>query len=294
MTTYAAVIPTGGERESVRGAVESAVHQSCRPAHVYVVCTSPAARADVEAQVGGFNDVSVHTVDAQGLANVARQHGVALAGTEFIAFLDDDDWWEVNKMERQMALASLGNLDVVSTACVVHARHGNTTWPLNAPGVGQNWGQYLFARRSLGAGWAYLPTSTLMIRRSLVEEIPFDLTLPRHQDWDWIVRVSQVLDPQKFGFVTAALTHIDQGAASVSRQPRPQLSSAWVEDVRPLLGRRGYGDAIVSTAVREVLDQGDLSQAARLVRRCLQNGGRPGAFSWIYLAVRAAEVVIRS
>lgn len=84
------VIPTYGRPELVAAAVGSALAQRVAFAEIVVVCDGPDPR--VEAVLGGLDTsaVRVETIPHAGVA-AARNRGVELTRTPWVAFLDDDD-----------------------------------------------------------------------------------------------------------------------------------------------------------------------------------------------------------
>src|ERR1700760_2541950 len=98
------VIPTRNRPRMVLRAIESARRQTYRPIQIVVVVDGPDA-ASVEA-LRSVQDEHLKIVALQ--ENVggseARNTGARESNGEWIAFLDDDDEWMPEKLEKQMAL----------------------------------------------------------------------------------------------------------------------------------------------------------------------------------------------
>ena len=102
------VIPTcRRDAETVRRAVVSALHQSHHAIELFVVDDSPddfAGRDEVQSAIEVLEDSRIryvrHSVN-QG-ACAARNTGLSLSSGRYVAFLDDDDEWLPEKLEKQL------------------------------------------------------------------------------------------------------------------------------------------------------------------------------------------------
>jgi glycosyltransferase involved in cell wall biosynthesis len=183
-------------------------------------------------------------------ANAARQRGVELAGSEFIAFLDDDDTWRDDKIERQLQLLTdcdSSELPVLYTAVSATRGRRTITRPTRFPAHGQRIQEYLFVRRDFNPGSAYLSTSTLVTRRRTLQEHPLSSGLKRHQDWDWLIRVAEA-HPERLAvrvhpvpLTTIRLDH----AHGISASPDWVSSLNWARSIRRHLSPREYADLLM-------------------------------------------------
>ena len=88
------VIPTEGVRpRMLRRAIRSVAEQTYKPTRTLVVVDGPISSSEQVNSQQGLDAIDVvHTGEKLGVAR-ARNLGVANAHTEYVAFLDDDDWW---------------------------------------------------------------------------------------------------------------------------------------------------------------------------------------------------------
>lgn len=106
-----AIVPIYNREAYLAEAIASILNQSMPPTEVIVI-------DDGSSDGGGeiaksFPAVRYHYQTNQGVG-AARNQGVRLATGDFFAFLDSDDLWSLDKLERQLAFfASNPNLDAV-------------------------------------------------------------------------------------------------------------------------------------------------------------------------------------
>lgn len=182
MPLVSVVIPTYNRAPLLRRAVESALCQSHAALEVLVV--DDASGDQTERVMAGFSDSRVrylrHPRRLGGSA--ARNTALDAAAGDYVAFLDDDDEWMPRKIERQLKL--IRGCDAVICG-----------FRLN-PGDGEIPGSWADGRvreitpERLRRGYIGWGTSTLMVRRRVLEGLRFDPELPAGQDWDLLIRIS--------------------------------------------------------------------------------------------------------
>src|SRR5437868_7863345 len=96
------VIPAYKAARTINRAVESVLGQTRRPAEVLVVDDGSPDGADLAAALGRYGDRVALFRKPNGGAASARNHGIDRAGGSVIGFLDADDYWEPDKLERQL------------------------------------------------------------------------------------------------------------------------------------------------------------------------------------------------
>jgi len=162
----------------------------------------------------------------------ARNVGVREARSEFIAFLDDDDEWLPSKLSTQLDVARRSNSRFPVVACRVIARRpqGDEVWPARPIRPKESMSEYLLCReKSFRQGEGFAQTSTLLVPRDLLLCVPFQSELPRHQDWDWIIRAA-IYPGVQIAWVWDALTiyHIDAYRKSISSGSSLAPSIDWI------------------------------------------------------------------
>ncbi|MGD7651636.1 MAG: glycosyltransferase family 2 protein [Verrucomicrobiales bacterium] len=96
------IIPTYNRAATVLGAVESALRQSHDRIEVIVV--DDGSTDGTEAALAGVRDRIKYVRQENAGPSAARNRGAREAGGEILAFLDSDDHWTPDKIERQVKL----------------------------------------------------------------------------------------------------------------------------------------------------------------------------------------------
>jgi glycosyltransferase involved in cell wall biosynthesis len=276
------VIPTVG-RSTVRAAVLSALDQSCPPLEVIVVVdtaesTLPSALCDIASSIRVFFSGGIG-------ASGARMRGVTESRGQFIAFLDDDDTWAPEKLERQLAelQAALTTQPHALVSCRFAVINGDgeglTALPARIPSPQERIASYLFRRTSISIGEGVLATPTLMCDRELLDLEPLDLQLSLHEDWDWQIRVGERHDVA-IRMCPDVLVNVAVTDGSLSRSGDWSESLRWLEKRSALLTARERGDFLLchtaTIAFRSGSRRGGIIAAAKALR-----SGRPGLAAWL-------------
>lgn len=124
-----------------------------------------------------------HSTNLNGAA--ARNTGIKLSTADYIAFLDDDDFYLPNKIERQVNVMTSAGPEY-GGCCCYHARRYKR-FAYKAFTVEENHtADYSYEFLS---GLTSMPSSTLLIKRNVFDIIGgFDESFQRHQDMEFLMR----------------------------------------------------------------------------------------------------------
>jgi glycosyltransferase involved in cell wall biosynthesis len=95
------IVPAYNSERYLGEALQSVLSQTRRPFEVIVV--DDGSSDGTPSVASSFGDDVHYVRQPNGGIGAARNHGVDLAAGDYIAFLDADDVWEPDKLERQLA-----------------------------------------------------------------------------------------------------------------------------------------------------------------------------------------------
>jgi glycosyltransferase involved in cell wall biosynthesis len=271
------VIPTLNRPQLVSTAVKSALSQTFGSIEVIVVVDGP-DRATVS-ELAQIVDPRLRVIELPTNlgASGARNAGIEAAQGTWIAFLDDDDQWLPLKLERQLAVAhqSIHAKPIVSSRFFAHTAKGEFIWPRRLPAPSESMGDYLFVRNSLFLGETFVVTPTILVKKELLEQIPFDRALPRHEDWDWLIRVS-ALEGVGLEFVPDPMAVVNivtnQKRQSLSNINDWQYSLDWIRSVRHLVTPTAYSACVTTVVSSQAAIDRDWPAFMSLLREAFKFG----------------------
>lgn len=279
------VIPTRHRPALLQRALASVFAQTYTDVEVIVVIDGPDEATEAALRAVTDPRLTVLCNPRSLSAAGARNRGVEQARGAWIAFLDDDDAWLPQKLERQMAVAAHAKGPVLVTALSrVITPVATYVWPTVIFDNARPLDEYLFDRRGAFAGSAFLQTSSYLLPRALYLASPFPLGSP-HDDWDFLLRlakrhglrvetVPEVLVDVYFEERRPSLSHANTWAASL----------AWIDGLRPLLTRRAYGGFCLGVVGSRAANERAYGAFLPLLYRAFRHGAPRGVQVASFLA----------
>ena len=176
------IIPTYKRSEKLERAVKSVLNQTYKNVEALVVSDNePDDEFTKEAQkvVDSFHDERVKLIKQKHHKNgaAARNAGIKASRGEYVAFLDDDDFWDKEKLELQVPILNSLDESLGGVSCKNKIFKGGKLTHLQ---LGYKDG-YLYRRILLRM--MEVSTDTILLRKKcLVETGMFDENLLRHQE----------------------------------------------------------------------------------------------------------------
>lgn len=177
------VIPTYRRSDSLIRAITSVKNQTYPDIEIIVVNDNQVGdefSLDLYKKMSAFeSDDNVFLVEQEKHINgaAARNAGIKRAKGEYIAFLDDDDYWDSHKIEHQIKVLKSLDSSWGAVGCLTIHVNGRSILHVGLPYKDGNVFHEVL-QRTVGLG-----TGSLLMRRASVDETGyFDESLKRHQD----------------------------------------------------------------------------------------------------------------
>lgn len=188
MPAISVVIPSYNRAHCIVAAIRSVLEQTCSDIEIIVVDdgSRDATRQAVRSITDPRLHYLAHSVNRGG--NAARNTGIYAAQGDYIAFLDSDDRWAPQTLERHLlGLRRLGPAYGASYAWMVCVdQHGNETGRINHEVEG-DWRERILVSNFIGS------FSAFMVRRDLLLQVGgLHEGLRSCQDWDLFIRLSRL------------------------------------------------------------------------------------------------------
>lgn len=180
------VIPVYNREKTIVRAVKSVLNQTYKNIEVIIVddCSSDNSRVVIENAFSENNNVRYICLEKNSGACVARNRGVQLSKGKYVAFLDSDDAFLPNKIEKQISCLCETNAQLCATDYIRYRKDGSEEIVKTKPGSQEEvYNELLYCN--------FITTGTLLGYKECFVEVPFDESLPRYQDWDLVLRLSQ-------------------------------------------------------------------------------------------------------
>lgn len=197
------IVPTFSPSQGIWTAIRSLLEQTWQNLEIIVVDdASPQEYGEILSELERTDEkIRVVRQSRNSGAYVARNSGLALATGDYVTTHDDDDWSHPDKIARQVAVLDQGP-DVIA----VTASHIRTT------------PEMVFKRVNKRPVYLQLNYSSLMFRRTLIEEIGEWDTVNRSGDAEFLMRIIS-------NFGAASISELSDQPLSFSRVWEGSLTS---------------------------------------------------------------------
>jgi glycosyltransferase involved in cell wall biosynthesis len=279
------IIPTIRRPQLLLRAIRSVLAQTLRDFEVIVVVDGPDAETAHALALETDARISVIQHPRSLGAGRSRNAGVAQASGRFVAFLDDDDEWLPEKLEKQVRLA--GDRDDVLVICRsrVITPQGIEEWPTTLYDNARPFDAYMFDKRRPFAGGAFIQTSSQLLPRALYLRSPFPENSP-HDDWEFVLRLACQLHVRIETVPDVLVIHYIGGPApSLSDKDAWKASLAWLIGMRPIMTRRAYSGFCLGVVGPRAAKERDFSAILPLLGHAFRHGAPRAVLLMFFVAV---------
>jgi len=205
MPRVSVIIPTCNRPEFLPRALRSVLDQTYQDFEIIVVDDGDKISAEKEVKSFGNGRIKYIKHEKRRGGAAARNTGIGVAHGEFIAFLDDDDEWLPEKLEKKVSAfeQSGDEVGVVFCGVAISSPGGVIKQRIyDKEGIVDVFGESLHK--------CFIWTSALMIRReALIQVGMFDESFKKNQEWDLELRLAKV---NRFFSIKEALVKINSHA----------------------------------------------------------------------------------
>lgn len=267
------VIPTLDRPSLLLRAINSVLRQTHQQIEVIVVADRP--DHDTLSAIQSLGDSRVRLVlnTYAPTAGGARNAGVDHATGEWIAFLDDDDEWLPNKLEKQIALASGRTPALVTCLSRVVTPSASYVWPQVPYDNSIPIDEYLFDRRSPFRAPGFIQTSSYLLPRQLFDKVRFETASP-HDDWEFLLRLSKQAGA-RIETVPEVLVvlYFEEPRPSLTKRNSSWLRSLkWIDSLGSIISRRAYSGFCLSVAGSRAAQERAYTAFPDILYRAFRNG----------------------
>jgi glycosyltransferase involved in cell wall biosynthesis len=222
---FSIVIPAYNRADTIMPTLESVLKQTVQDYECVVVDDGSADAENLKRVIEGLNDPRFRYIwQENGGGGAARNTGILAAKGKYIAFLDSDDLFLPEKLEKCAAHMNEDPLKALYSKMYVD-RGVDKMWvrPDRAIGADEDMGAYLFISNQ------FIQTSTIVINTRTAQDVLFDPALRKGQDLDFCLRLHR--KGVRFFMIDDPLTvWVDQTESGrTSRTKGFEAPLAWLE-----------------------------------------------------------------
>lgn len=203
------IIPTYNRKEKLPKCIESVLGQSYRNIEVLVV--DDASADGTEELFKEIRDSRLRYLryETNQGACYARNYGARRAKGELLAYQDSDDVWHSDKLEKQYELLLSDGADMCFCGMNRISEGSRFYYPVHPFHPEHALAEFLAENRA--------STQTMLMYKRVWEQLKFDESIRRYQDWDFGIRAAQSFS---LCYLPEALVESEVGEDSISSRVR--------------------------------------------------------------------------
>lgn len=179
------IIPTYNRGRLILDSINSVLNQTYK--NIELIVVDDCSTDDTEKTVKSIDDSRIKYIklEKNSGACVARNKGIEISRGEFIAFNDSDDLWLPEKINSQLDFLYENNAEI--SFCKMECRTPENNFIHNFPNI--EFDRKISYKDLLKYNCA--STQTIFGKSECFRNVMFDARMPRLQDWDEVLRLSQ-------------------------------------------------------------------------------------------------------
>lgn len=263
------IIPTYNREGTIIRSIQSVINQTWQNFEIIVV--DDGSTDHTRQIVEEFADDRIRYIylEQNGGASHARNTGIRQARCEYIAFLDSDDEWMPEKLEKQMRVMMQASqregVGLVYCRMRLHWKEKSFICPPFSMSKEQLEGNMLAQLAEDNV----IGTPAILARRSCLEQVGgFDERLRCLEDWDMVCRIAEQWE---IGFVDEVLVeaHDSEGSVTYNIENHMETRCQLIARYRYLLAERNVLEKAMVTAFAIAQENGYLNETKELLAKAL-------------------------
>lgn len=262
---FSVIIPVFNRAGAIEDTIRSVLMQSEQSFEILVV--DDGSTDDLVSVVSSIGDerVRLHRQENSG-ANVARNTGIDLATGRWVSFLDSDDRFLPDHLERAKAVLDSGVLAYCSSVWADRGNGRRFIKPSRPPRPTEPLSEYLCC--SVG----FLQTSTIVLDAALAKRVRFLDWLPVGQDVDFAIRLEAEGARLQFDPVPSVIWDDRKGSTRISNSSRSSVRERWLHESRFLLSPKATLGFTGWRTAKAYAEEGHIYKALKLFFTSLRAG----------------------
>lgn len=179
------VIPTYNREKLIERAIRSVMNQTYKDIEIIVIDDASTDNTEQVVKNIKYSNIKYFKQNENGGACRARNRGIKESNGDYIAFLDSDDEWDKNKLERQITFLKEKKADIV-VCNYYYSKNNKKSIAINRKNEIISYDELLYSN--------CITTGAILSKKNIFENIYFDESMPRYQDWDLVLRIAQTYD----------------------------------------------------------------------------------------------------
>lgn len=185
---YSVVIPYGKKSGDFIRCIKSITSQNISPKQILVICNGEVTHSYVKTIIGGLSASDFRLTnfiypEKCSNGNIARNIGLNLVDTEWVMFVDSDDWWEANWISSVASISKYEEFDFLYGSMKIYSNQSEFKALQCA-----HFSEFKTPENYLLA-YKAAQTSSYVIKTWLAKKTGWNEHLHRHQDYDFFVRL---------------------------------------------------------------------------------------------------------
>lgn len=211
------IIPTYNRAKTLKRAIDSVLNQTY--SNIEVIIVDDCSTDKTSEVISNYDNkkIKYYKLEKNLGACAARNKGIQIASGKYIAFQDSDDEWFKEKLEKQIKTLKETNTKVTFCALnyVQDGKKKGKKIPNRDANEFENMTKELLKEN-------FISTQTILGEKGVFEEIEFDESLPRFQDWDLAIRISKLY---KISYLDEVLVNLYIQKDSITKNPQKKVNA---------------------------------------------------------------------